>query len=187
MNNNPKAEQVVIEVMRHFGFRRNYQVAEYFDVTPQTLSGWIKTGEIPPKHLIKYKSEVLDPQNKRKRIQSSESVDVKDSIINNFEKTNKFSWYKTKLVLKKNIKILLGIQLSIVFSTIIYVFLIANPIYTSISKVLPISEDRSSSNGFSGMAAQLGINIPLNIGGTVPWDEIQELSEPEVVAITNPT
>ena len=24
------AEQVVIEVMRHFGFRRNYQVAEYY-------------------------------------------------------------------------------------------------------------------------------------------------------------
>ena len=47
-------EQVIIEVMRHFGFRRNYQVAEYFDVTPQTLSGWIKTGEIPPKHLIKF-------------------------------------------------------------------------------------------------------------------------------------
>ena len=54
-----KAEEVVIDIMRHFGFRRNYQVAKYFDVTPQTLSGWIKTGEIPPKHLIKYKSEVL--------------------------------------------------------------------------------------------------------------------------------
>ena len=50
----PTAEQVVLDVMRHFGFRRNYQVAEYFDVTPQTLSGWIKTGEIPAKHLMKY-------------------------------------------------------------------------------------------------------------------------------------
>ena len=56
------AEQVVIEVMRHFGFRRNYQVAEYFEVTPQTLSGWIKSGEIPPKHLMKYTSEVLQSQ-----------------------------------------------------------------------------------------------------------------------------
>ena len=34
---NPTAKEVVIEVMRHFGFRRNYQVAKYFDVTPQTL------------------------------------------------------------------------------------------------------------------------------------------------------
>ena len=33
------AENIILEVMRHFGFRRNYQVAKYFDVTPQTLSG----------------------------------------------------------------------------------------------------------------------------------------------------
>ena len=45
--NDLSAEKVIIEVMRYFGFRRNYQVAEYFEVTPQTLSGWIKSGEIP--------------------------------------------------------------------------------------------------------------------------------------------
>ena len=57
---NPIAEKVVLDIMRHFGFRRNYQVAEYFDVTPQTLSGWIKAGEIPPKHMMKYTTEVLN-------------------------------------------------------------------------------------------------------------------------------
>ena len=31
------------------------------------------------------------------------------------------------------------------------------------------------------MAAQLGVNIPLNIGGTVPWDEIY----PEIVKSSN--
>ena len=45
---NMTAEKIVLKVMQHFGFRRNYQVAEYFNVTPQTLSGWIKSGEIPP-------------------------------------------------------------------------------------------------------------------------------------------
>ena len=35
-------EQIIIEVMRYYGFRRNYEVAKYFDVTPQTLYGWIK-------------------------------------------------------------------------------------------------------------------------------------------------
>ena len=58
-NKNLTAEEIVLEVMRHFGFRRNYQVAQYFEVTPQTLSGWIKSGEIPPKHLLKFNSEVL--------------------------------------------------------------------------------------------------------------------------------
>jgi len=182
MNNNPKAEQVVIEVMRHFGFRRNYQVAEYFNVTPQTLSGWIKSGEIPPKHLIKYKTEVLESQKKRRIQSSSMNTDMQGSIIDNeINKRNKFFWYKTKTVLKKNIKILCSLQLITVLITTIYVFLIADPIYTSISKVLPISEDGSRSNGFSGMAAQLGINIPLTIGGTVPWDEIY----PEIVKSSN--
>ena len=46
--------------MRHFGYRKNYQVAEYFDVTPQTLSGWIKSGIIPPKHLIKFNQDILN-------------------------------------------------------------------------------------------------------------------------------
>jgi len=177
-NNKPKAEEVVIEVMRHFGFRRNYQVAEYFDVTPQTLSGWIKSGEIPPKHLIKYTTEVLDSDNKEKTLSNLESSNT--STIHEggqLDLTNKFSWIKTKIIINENIKILFGLPLTIVFLTTIYVFLIANPIYTSISKVLPVSEDGSSSNGFSGMAAQLGINIPLNIGGSVPWDEIY----PEIV------
>ena len=65
-NQTPKAAAVVLEVMHHFSFRRNYQVAEYFEVTPQTLSGWIKTGEIPPKHLMKYTAEVLGNQEKEK-------------------------------------------------------------------------------------------------------------------------
>ena len=56
--------------------------------------------------------------------------------------------------------------------SLVYVFFIAKPIYTSKSKVLPISEDGSTSNNFSGFASQLGINIPLTIGGKVPWDEI---------------
>ena len=59
------AEEIVLDVMRHFGLRRNYQVAKYFNVTPQTLSGWIKSGVIPPKHLIKYSNEVLNINNKK--------------------------------------------------------------------------------------------------------------------------
>jgi len=170
---NPTAEQIVIDVMRHFGFRRNYQVAEYFDVTPQTLSGWIKNGEIPPKHLIKYTKEVLDPQNKKEIDPNPSRLHNKDSDIDyGRDKSNKFSLHHTKKMFNKNINIFISVPLFTLLTTLIYVFWIADPVYTSISKVLPISEDGSSSNGFSGMAAQLGINIPLTIGGTVPWDEI---------------
>ena len=58
-NKTQNAEEVVLDIMKHFGFRRNYQVAKYFNVTPQTLSGWIKSGEIPSKHIMKYKLESI--------------------------------------------------------------------------------------------------------------------------------
>ena len=59
----------------------------------------------------------------------------------------------------------------------IYVNWITSPIFTSVSKVLPISEDATNASSFSGMAAQLGINMPISIGGTVPWAEVY----PEIV------
>jgi uncharacterized protein involved in exopolysaccharide biosynthesis len=173
--NKPQVEKIVLEVMRHFGFRRNYQVAEYFDVTPQTLSGWIKSGEIPPKHLMKYNNEVLVSNNLK---------NIKDSTIDDvgsISRNKKFSWNKKKQIIINNLKTLIGVPLVLTFIMIAYVFLIADPVYTSSSKVLPISENPSNQSSFSGMAAQLGINMPLTIGGTVPWDEIY----PEIVKSSN--
>jgi uncharacterized protein involved in exopolysaccharide biosynthesis len=86
-----------------------------------------------------------------------------------------------KKILRVNGKTLLGLPIITTILMGIYVFWIADPIYTSVAKVLPISEKGSSSNGFSGMAAQLGISIPLSMGGTVPWDEIY----PEIVQSSN--
>lgn len=182
-NQTHTAEEVVMEVMRHFGFRRNYQVAEYFDVTPQTLSGWIKTGEIPPKHLMKYSSEILNAKEINKidesnrELVSGDSLTQKEILIN----APKFSWPRTKRILKENVRVLFGLPILTTLLMSFYVFWIANPVYTSIAKVLPISEDGSSSSGFSGVAAQLGISIPLSMGGTVPWDEIY----PEIIQSSN--
>jgi uncharacterized protein involved in exopolysaccharide biosynthesis len=177
-NNTSKAEKIVLDVMRHFGFRRNYEVAKYFNVTPQTLSGWIKSGEIPTKHLLKYNSEVLGfIKEEEKDFTPINPNNQKTYVEQTIRKENKFSWLQTKKLFKNNFKIIFGFPLTTTLLTILYVFFIANPVYTSISKVLPISEDGTSSNGFSGFAAQLGINIPISIGGTVPWDEIY----PEIV------
>ncbi len=162
--------------MRHFGFRRNYQVAEYFDVTPQTLSGWIKNGEIPPKHLIKYKEEIYNKNRRNIKFLNNENInEINNELI--FEEKNRHSRSKIKKIFYNNLKLLLAIPSACLFIVAIYLYIFANPIYTSKSKVLPISEDGSTSNSFSGFASQLGINIPLSIGGKVPWDEIY----PEIV------
>ena len=174
----PNAEKVIIEIMRHFGFRRNYQVAKYFEVTPQTLSGWIKSGEIPAKHLIKYTAEILGPQQEKIK-QSNTDMNLIQRHDNEKKKldSKRLLWNRTKTIFIDNLRIIIGIPLIVTLLTTTYVFFIAQPIYTSVAKVLPISEDGSRSNGFSGMAAQLGINIPISIGGNVPWDEVY----PEIV------
>ena len=95
-NEKISAENIILEVMRHFGFRRNYQVAKYFDVTPQTLSGWIKNGEIPPKHLIKFKEEILTKKNKN--IETVNNEYLNDSFVENnkTELNEEFSFKKIK-------------------------------------------------------------------------------------------
>ncbi len=167
----PNAEEVVLDVMRHFGFRRNYQVAEYFNVTPQTLSGWIKSGEIPLKHLIKYSSEVLNSNSENNHFTNHEDIKfdfIRSKSLNRTD--DPFSSLRKTLTKNFSLIIILPIAFALIAS--IYVFLIARPVYTSKSKVLPISEDGNTSNSFSGFASQLGINMPLAIGGKVPWDEI---------------
>ena len=100
-SNNPIAEKVILDIMRHFGFRRNYQVAEYFDVTPQTLSGWIKAGEIPPKHMMKYTTEVLNVSAEKSPSSDGQSaLNVGQITQVDIEyNTQKFSWVRTKLIL----------------------------------------------------------------------------------------
>ena len=71
-----------------------------------------------------------------------------------------------------HIKTIIFVPFTVTLFTSFYLFFIADPVYISNAKVLPVSEDGSSSNSFSGIASQLGISMPLSIGGRIPWDEI---------------
>lgn len=51
------AQDIINEIMTQNGFRHKYQVAEYFGVTPQSVSTWITSGVIPSKHILKHRSE----------------------------------------------------------------------------------------------------------------------------------
>ncbi|MDP6401066.1 MAG: GNVR domain-containing protein [Candidatus Marinimicrobia bacterium] len=175
----PTAEEIVLDVMRHFGFRRNYQVAEYFEVTPQTLSGWIKSGKIPPRHLMKYTQEVLNAES---GYEPNVVANNTPAIATSPElylplKPWKFSPTALKQALSQNLHIALGTPIITTFILAFYFFFIADPVYSSIAKVLPISEDGSNTTGFTGMATQLGLNIPLNLSNTLPWGEVY----PEIV------
>ena len=61
---NSNADTLIAKVMKQFGFRHQYQVAEYFGVTAQTLSGWVKTGIVPDKYLMKFELDIQDSKHK---------------------------------------------------------------------------------------------------------------------------
>ena len=89
-------EEIILKVMQRFQYRHQYQVAEFFNVTAQTLSGWIKSNAIPPKHLIKYKQEIESvinevPANKNREVfvlesplRSNSAADRSAAQANNF-------------------------------------------------------------------------------------------------------
>ena len=53
-HNNQDIDKIINNIMDANGYRHHYEVAEYFMVSAQTLSGWVKQQKIPPKHLLKY-------------------------------------------------------------------------------------------------------------------------------------
>jgi len=178
--NKRTAEEIILDVMQHHGFRRNYEVADYFGVTPQTLSGWVKTNAIPPKHYMKYEKEILSdlthatgknaiyvnlPQNSNDNISAQKSG---SSIV----------FFKS--ILKKNKYLFLLTVFTAALLSIGYLFL-ATPVYTSVTKILPISEDNNTFAGFSGVAAQIGFSVPAGIGPSTPWNELY----PEIVQSEN--
>ena len=50
--------------MKEKGYRHQYEVAKYFKISAQTLSGWVNQKKIPPKHLLKFYSEFENDTDK---------------------------------------------------------------------------------------------------------------------------
>ena len=179
-------EEIILKVMQRFQYRHQYQVAEFFNVTAQTLSGWIKSNSIPPKHLIKYKQEIEtgtneEPANKNREVFVLESPLRSDTAIDrSAAQANNFQYKKISVssifnLLKKSKRTLIFSPFVLVSIVSVYVFFLAPRVYTSSAKILPISENNSNLSNLSGLASQFGMNLPT--GGEIQWDELY----PEIV------
>ena len=179
-------EEIILKVMQRFQYRHQYQVAKFFNVTAQTLSGWIKSNSIPPKHLIKYKQEIEtgtneEPANKNREVfvlesplRSDTAIDRSAAQANNFQ-YKKISVSSIIRLLKKSKRTLVISPFVLVSLVSVYVFFLAPRVYTSSAKILPISENNSKPSNLSGLASQFGMNLPT--GGEIQWDELY----PEIV------
>ena len=172
--NKEKAETIIAKVMNEFQFRHQYEVAEYFGVTAQTLSGWVKTGIIPDKYILKFQLDIQNTPPRKGKIEQNNFEMANDhaAIENNFSFTVLFANHIKPLIL---VSLLSGLL------TCIAVFFIVRPVYTSTAKVLPIGEKGNSFSDMAGMATQLGLSLPMNMGNEIPWDEMF----PEIVKSEN--
>ena len=172
--NKEKAETIIAKIMNEFQFRHQYEVAEYFGVTAQTLSGWVKTGIIPDKYILKFQLDIQNTPPRKGKIEQNNFEMANDHAANE----NNFSF---TVLFANHIKPLILVSLLSGLLTCIAVFFIVRPVYTSTAKVLPIGEKGNSFSDMAGMATQLGLSLPMNMGNEVPWDEMF----PEIVKSEN--
>ena len=179
-NNN--ADALIAKVMQQFAFKHQYQVAKYFGVTAQTLSGWVKAGIVPDKYLMKFQ---LDVQALKKENDFSKKIDdLNHQEINNLKhsksetQSNEFSFTD---FFANHVRILVILPFITSLFSLIIVFFVIRPVYTSSAKILPIGDSGSSFTEMAGMASQLGLSMPMNFGNEIPWDEMF----PEIIKSEN--
>ncbi|MBT4636179.1 MAG: hypothetical protein HOK52_00030 [Candidatus Marinimicrobia bacterium] len=180
--NKDRTDELIAKVMKQFGFRHQYEVAEYFGITAQTLSGWVKSGIVPDKYIMKFQLDVQEMISPREiasddRIKSNFSNGFPEDVPNNHH-SREFSF---TILFANHLKPLMLFPIFISVFVAVWVFFIALPVYTSSAKVLPIGDKGSSFSDMAGMASQLGLSIPMNLGNEIPWDEMF----PEIVQSEN--
>ena len=79
-------------------------------------------------------------------------------------------------ILKKRLRLLIGVTLSTTTLAAIYVFLLAQPVYVATAKLVPTGDDNSISN-IQGLASQFGFALPLQSGSSIAIADIY----PEIV------
>jgi len=176
-NNN--SETLIAKVMNHFGYKHQYQVAEYFGVTAQTLSGWVKSGTVPDKYIMKFQ---LDAQEIQKENNAKETIDyTNQSEFQNSKSETNSSEFSFTIFFANHIRLLIIVPFIFSLLSLFSVLLIIRPVFTSTAKVLPIGDGGNSISEMAGMASQLGLSMPMNFGNEIPWDEMF----PEIIKSEN--
>ena len=175
-------DSLIAKVMNQFGFRHQYQVAQYFGVTAQTLSGWVKSGIVPEKYIMKFQLDLQDSQKENKSLEQIENINQNE--IQNYKHSksesqlNEFSF---TIFFANHIQTLIILPFVTSVLSLFIVLFIVRPVYTSTAKVLPIADSGSSFSEMAGMASQLGLSMPMNFGNEIPWDEMF----PEIIKSEN--
>lgn len=152
MQTDASSRKIIDQIMQHHGFRHHYEVAEYFGVTAQTLSGWLKNDVIPHKHLLTIQKEIQEEPNQ--------------------EVTEEYIAKRLIKTLQQKGRVILILTMLFTLSSFIYFHFFVPPVYTAKASVIPVGDSVNDLSGISGAAAQIGLTLPLNNKSTIAWDEL---------------
>ena len=151
MQHTSDVRQIIDKIIKKYGYRHHYEVAEFFGVTAQTLSGWLKNNAIPHKHLLMLQDE-FTPTLHTEELEH----DFSKKIIHLFQSKGKSI-------------VIFTCTMSLV--AFVYFKFIATPLFTAKASVIPIGDNGSDLAGLAGTAAQMGLNFPVN-NETIAWNEL---------------
>ena len=154
-------------IEREFGTSKLSDIARELNVSPQVVSNWKARGQVPYKYvrLIRKKirrndttGTLLGPEKEYSNFNINEADAYKKEEDNHFDLLEIlfFSLYQ---------KIISNLPQFIFFPALLLILAFVNlkfytiPTYTSVAKILPLSEGANSGGGVAGIASQFGINI----------------------------
>lgn len=168
----------------HYNLSRPADLARELGVSPQVVSNWKARNQVPYKYIMmireKIESENIEFLNKSKdnNDQKQKMEDHKmiptQVFYPSFVDPDSISIKEILLIIQDNLKVFLVFPVICLVTTIIFVYLIAAPTYSSSTTIIPASGESSKAN-FSGLASQFGFTVP-GISG-----DSKKLVYPEII------
>ena len=135
-------------------------IAREFDVTPQVVSNWKARDHVPYRYVKQLRKKIKDDDNGKSFENPKVIIGYENRPINKDDEISYTELFNiSKNIFGKNYKIFLLSSLIVMLLAIFYLFLLAEPIYTSNSKLILISKDGGASrNGLMGLAKNFGFS-----------------------------
>jgi len=158
-------DQLIDILYRAKGITRLADVARELDVSPQAVSNWKARDQVPYKYVVIVNERFGDGDLENVETQDTAGKEPSEHVQAPmpygpyaYPEEDEISLWDIIDVLKQNLRLILITPTITCIVTIVYVFFIAEPVFTSTAKIMS-----SSGGGVSqaaGLAAQFGINLP---------------------------
>ena len=157
-----KFSELQDQLKENFGIDHLADIARELGVSPQAVSNWKARGRVPYKYVLKLRKQLEEPYNKVSGQGENNASDSNQSppqfrYPSGLEEDT-ISLTDILLVLARQLKVILIIPTVLCIITIIRAFFFTSPVFESTARIM--SSSGGGSSQVTGLAAQIGLNLP---------------------------